>query len=117
MGKAHYKGKDLTGVRSLQRKLTPDNVGSEKREPTSLRGIANKAKTNKRHRFRDLYGCLNAELLLYCWHDLNKDAASGVETAAEGCTLRVKSCIADASTTEEPDEGKLHVWDCAGGAG
>ena len=81
MGKAHYKGKDLTGVRSLQRKLTPDNVGSEKREPTSLRGIANKAK------------------------------------AAEGCTLRVKSCIADASTTEEPDEGKLHVWDCAGGAG
>ena len=85
MGKAHYKGKALTGVRSLQRKLTPDNVGSEKREPTSLRGIANKAKTNKRHRFRDLYGCLNAELLLYCWHDLNKDAASGVDkvTAAE----------------------------------
>ena len=44
MGKAHYKGKDLTGVRSLQRKLTPDDVGSGKREPTSLRGIANKAK-------------------------------------------------------------------------
>jgi len=28
----------------------------------------------------------------------------------------VKLC-AEASTTEEPDEGKLHVRDCAGGAG
>jgi RNA-directed DNA polymerase len=75
----------LTGVRSLQRKLTPDNVGSGRCEPTSLRGIANKAKANKRHRFRDLYRCLNAELLLYCWSDLNKDAASGVDevSAAE----------------------------------
>jgi RNA-directed DNA polymerase len=85
VGKARHKGKDLTGVRSLQRKLTPDNVGPERREPTLLRGIANKARANKRHRFRDLYRCLNTELLLYCWHDLNKDAASGVDevTAAE----------------------------------
>ena len=85
MGKAHHKGKDLTGVRSLQRKLTPGSVGPERHEPTFLQGIANKAKANKRHRFRDLYRCLNTELLLYCWHDLNKDAASGVDgvTAAE----------------------------------
>ena len=57
----------------------PDTVGSEQHEPTSLRGIANKAKADKHHRFRDLYRCLNAELLLHCWRDLNKAAASGVD--------------------------------------
>jgi len=72
-------GKDLTEVRSPQRKLVPDTVGSEICKPTSLRGIANKAKANKQHRFRDLYRCLNTELLLACWPDLNKDAASGVD--------------------------------------
>jgi RNA-directed DNA polymerase len=72
-------GKDVTEVRSPHRKLMPDTVGSDNHQPTSLRGIANKARVNKRHRFRDLYRCLNAELLLACWHDLNKDAASGVD--------------------------------------
>jgi retron-type reverse transcriptase len=72
-------GKDLTEVRSSQRKLAPDTVGSDKRKPTSLRGIADKAKADKRHRFRDLYRCLNVEFLLNCWPDLNKDAASGVD--------------------------------------
>jgi group II intron reverse transcriptase/maturase len=57
----------------------PDTVGSEHHQPTSLRGIANKARVNKRHRFRELYRCLDVELLLTCWHDLNKDAASGVD--------------------------------------
>ena len=57
----------------------PGAVGSEKHKPTSLRGIANKAKVDKQHRFRDLYRCLDAELLLDCWHDLNKSAASGVD--------------------------------------
>jgi len=54
-------------------------VGSEARQPTSLRGIADKAKTDKQHRFRDLYRCLNVELLLEGWGDLHKDAASGVD--------------------------------------
>ncbi len=70
-------GKDLTEVRSPQRQLAPDMVGSEEREPTFLRGIANKARADKRHRFGDLYRCLNAEFLLACWADLNKDAARG----------------------------------------
>ena len=69
----------MTEVRSPQRELAPDIVGSVKRKPTSLRGIADKAKADKQHRFRDLYGCLNVELLLDCWGDLNKDAASGVD--------------------------------------
>ena len=57
----------------------PDTVGSEYHEPTSLRGLANKAKADKQHRFRDLYRCLDAEMLLHCWGDLNKGAASGVD--------------------------------------
>ena len=79
MGKAHYKGKDVTEVRSPHRQLLPDTVGPEDQKPTSLRGIANKAHADKRHRFRDLYRCLDAELLLDCWQDLNKEAASGVD--------------------------------------
>jgi translation initiation factor 2 beta subunit (eIF-2beta)/eIF-5 len=53
-------GKDLTEVRSPQRKLMPDTVGLEQHKPTSLRGIAEKAKADKQHRFRDLYRELNA---------------------------------------------------------
>ena len=79
VGKAHYMGKDLTEVRSLQRKLVPDNVGLEQYEPTSLQGIAIKAKVDGKHRFQDLYRCLNAGFLHACWKDLNKDAASGVD--------------------------------------
>jgi RNA-directed DNA polymerase len=69
----------VTEGRSPHRTLAPDTVGPETRKPTSLRGIADKAKADKQHRFRDLYRCLNVELLLECWGDLNKDAASGVE--------------------------------------
>jgi RNA-directed DNA polymerase len=72
-------GKDVTEGRSPHRTLAPDTVGPEARKPTSLRGIADKANADKRHRFRDLYRCLNVELLLDCWDDLNKDAASGVD--------------------------------------
>jgi hypothetical protein len=55
-------GKDMTEVRSPHRTLLPDTVGSDHQKPTSLQGIANKAKTDKQHRFRDLYGCLDADL-------------------------------------------------------
>ena len=80
-----YMGKDLTEVRSSQRKLMPDTVGSEYHKPTSLRGIANRARACKHHRFRDLYRILNADYLHSCWSDLNHDAASGVDevTAAK----------------------------------
>jgi hypothetical protein len=78
-------GKDVTEVRSPHRKLMPDTVGPDPHEPTSLRGIANKARADKQHRFRDLYRCLDAHLLRVCWDDLNKAAARGVDhvTAAE----------------------------------
>ncbi len=74
----------------------PDTVGSEQREPTSLRGIANRAKACKHHRFRDLYRCLDAELLRSCWPDLNKDAASGVdEVTAEAYQENLEANIED----------------------
>jgi len=57
----------------------PDTVGLGQHKPTSLRGIAEKAKADKQHRFRDLYRFLNADYLLRCWSDLNKAAASGVD--------------------------------------
>ena len=52
---------------------------------TSLLEIANKAKREKRLRFRNLYRELNEELLLDSWRLLRKDAALGVDrvSAAE----------------------------------
>jgi RNA-directed DNA polymerase len=73
------KGKDLTEVRSSQRSLVPDKAGPEIDEPTSLRGIAIKAKIDKRHRFQNLYRCLDEELLHDAWRGLNKSAAGGVD--------------------------------------
>jgi RNA-directed DNA polymerase len=78
VGKAPYTGKDVTEVRSPHRKLLPDTVGPAPHEPTSLRGIANKARADKRHRLRELYRCLDASLLRACWDALNKAAARGV---------------------------------------
>lgn len=78
-GKARHMGKDLTEARSPQRKLAPDNAGPDQRKPTSLRGIAIKANADKKHRFQNLYGCLNAPFLHSCWADLNKNAAAGVD--------------------------------------
>jgi RNA-directed DNA polymerase len=77
--KAHYRGKDQTEVRSSQRKLIPDNVGLGQYEQTSLRGIAIKAREERKHRFQDLYRCLNASFLFSCWKDIRKNAASGVD--------------------------------------
>jgi group II intron reverse transcriptase/maturase len=46
---------------------------------TSLQGIAEKAKSQEKYRFRNLYGMLNEELLKDCWRDIRKDAADGVD--------------------------------------
>lgn len=53
--------------------------------PTSLQGIANKARRDKQHRFQNLGGMLTEQYFAYCWRYLRKDAASGVDrvTAAE----------------------------------
>ena len=46
---------------------------------TSLQGIANKAKADGRHRFQNLFGRLDKEMLLDSWKHLNKNAAWGVD--------------------------------------
>ena len=96
-------GKDLTEARSLHRPLVPGEVGPGEHEPTFLQAIAIKARACKRHRFQDLYRHLDAEFLLHCWGELNKNAASGVDgvTAAayaqdlhaniQGLTERLKA--------------------------
>jgi len=47
--------------------------------PTSLRGIANRAKRDRKARFRNLYGLLDAENLRWCFHQLKPSAAPGVD--------------------------------------
>lgn len=47
--------------------------------PTSLLGIANKAREQKRYVFRDLYVLINEEYLHDCWNLIRKDAAYGVD--------------------------------------
>jgi len=47
--------------------------------PTSLQGIAMKAQSQKRYRFRNLYGMLNEELLRESWRAIKKHAAYGVD--------------------------------------
>ena len=69
----------MTAVRSPHRQLLLDTVGPDPHAPTSLRGIAHKARADKPHRFRDRYRCLEAHLRRACWDDLNKAAASGVD--------------------------------------
>ena len=46
---------------------------------TSLRGIANKAKKDKKYRFVNLYTMLNVVNLLFCWKFVNKKAAPGID--------------------------------------
>jgi retron-type reverse transcriptase len=46
---------------------------------TSLQGIANKARREKKYRFRNLFGMLNETFLHECWKNLRKDAAPGVD--------------------------------------
>ena len=71
-------GKGPAKLRSLQRALQPDTKGWTMK-PTSLQGIANKAATDKAHRFRNLFGLLTEGFLLWCWQYVNKRAASGVD--------------------------------------
>ena len=53
--------------------------------PTSLQEIAEKARSDKKYRFRNLYQMLNESFLESCWKFIRKDAASGADrvTAVE----------------------------------
>ena len=46
---------------------------------TSLRGIAERARRDRKARFRDLYRLLNEANFRDCFHELRKSAAPGVD--------------------------------------
>ena len=46
---------------------------------TSLLGIANKAKNQKKHRFGNLYEMLNKQNLIDSWRYIRKNAAYGID--------------------------------------
>ncbi len=52
---------------------------AEQHMQTSLRGIANKAKVNSRHRFGNLYGLLSESNLHWCFLQMNRKASPGVD--------------------------------------
>jgi retron-type reverse transcriptase len=60
-------------------KNRPEQGGSDLPMQTSLQGIAKKARTNKDHRFGNLYEMLNEENLLDSWQYIRKNAACGVD--------------------------------------
>ncbi len=73
------QGEGPDGSTQLAKETHAEHAGSDKHEPTSLQGIAIRAKTSKHHRFRNLYQYLNAESLMDAWRKLNKNATSGVD--------------------------------------
>jgi len=72
-------GKVMTETRSPQRKHVPDMKDWKNDMPTSLRGITNRARKDKNARFGNLYGLLNENNLRWCFHQLKKKAAAGVD--------------------------------------
>jgi len=90
----HGEGPD--GSTQLAKETRAGHAGSDQHEPTSLQALANRAKESKHHRFRNLYQEVNAERLMHCWQDLNKDAASGVDgLTAEKYAANLEGNIAD----------------------
>lgn len=63
--------------------LSKETAAGEKRPdkllPTSLRAIATKAKSDKKHRFGGLYSLLNTSNLRAAYYEINPKAAAGVD--------------------------------------
>ena len=71
-------GKGMTALRSPQRKHMQIRQ-ADKHMQTSLRGIAKRAKEDPKHRFGNLYSLLNEANLHWCFPQLNRRAAPGVD--------------------------------------
>lgn len=72
-------GKGVTETRSLQRKHGPDMKDWKNDMPTSLRRIANRSRRDKKARFGGLYTLLNENNLRWCFYQLKKKSATGVD--------------------------------------
>ena len=95
-GESPSQGEGPDGSTQPAQETRAGHAGSEQRERTSLEAIAIRAKESKHHRFRNLYQEIDAELLMQCWHDLRKDAASGVGgLTAEQYAANLEGNIAD----------------------
>lgn len=55
------------------------HVGLEQLMQTSLQGIEQKARKDKKHRFQNLYKLLNVHFLKQSWKLINKKSATGVD--------------------------------------
>jgi len=77
-GKADHKGKGMTVLCSPQRKHMQIRKADQHMQ-TSLRGIAKRAKKSPKHRFGNLFSLLNEENLSWCFPQLNRKAAPGVD--------------------------------------
>ena len=69
----------MTVLRSPQRKHMQIRK-AEQHMQTSLRGIAKRAKEDPKHKFGNLYSLLNEENLRWCFPQINKKAAPGVDS-------------------------------------
>jgi len=77
-GNADHMGKGMTVQRSPHRKHMQIRK-ADKHMQTSLRGIAKRAKEDPRHRFGNLYSLLNERNLHWCFGQMNRKAAPGVD--------------------------------------
>lgn len=66
-------------MRSSQRKHGPDRVGPDNPMRTSLRGIAYKARVERKHRFQNLIGMIDEQCLIETFDKLNKESAPGID--------------------------------------
>lgn len=71
-------GKGMTVLWSSQRKHMQIRQADKHMQP-SLRGIAKRAKEDPKHRFGNLYSLLNEKNLTWCFPQLNRKAAPGVD--------------------------------------
>lgn len=63
----------------LAKETLARHAGLEQLMPTSMQGIAKKAKQEKKYRFRNLYRLINEGSLREAWTKINKKAAAGVD--------------------------------------
>jgi RNA-directed DNA polymerase len=71
-------GKGVTVQRSPHRKHMQIRQADQHMQ-TSLRGIAKRAKENPKHRFGNLYSLLNEANLHWCFRQMNRKAAPGID--------------------------------------
>lgn len=76
-------GKGMTVLCSMQRKHMQIRQ-ADKHMQTSLHGIAKRAKVAPDHRFGNLFSLLNEKNLRWCFPQLNKKSAPGVDAVSYG---------------------------------